>query len=211
MGASFNVLTFNTDNQQEIRDQFKALCEEQRQDSHDGFTGTVAELHDIGKWCDLRLTREDAENYLAQHHEKWEDAMAVSFTLTADPDEEYLERVERSEGKVERWNQRFVEAEEVAREAFLARKGSTIGCSGCGSRFNHQTLVSDRFLLALPGTDAKVPACPVCDQHFISKVHRARLVKLQARKTLVARELQEIRRLPVTDKIGWLVGGWCAE
>ena len=83
MGATTDFRVYKTDSRKKVKSAFRDACEDARYEyGHGGYTGTIAEMSGVGKWKDLKLASViEAEDYIEEHHEKWEPAMAVSFKL----------------------------------------------------------------------------------------------------------------------------------
>ena len=60
---------------------FREACEQERHWSgHAGYSGTVAEMTTVAAWHDLDLDGEQqAMGHIEDRHQKWDEAMAVSF------------------------------------------------------------------------------------------------------------------------------------
>lgn len=213
MGASFNAVTFKKNDRDAIKREFEQMCEEARHESgHGGYSGTFAEMNTVRTWHDSRLgSRSEAEEFIADHHSKGQDAMAVSYLLPAAVSESQAEKIKAAQAKLDLWNDHFNKASEAARRRFTDRKSSTIGCSECGSRFQHNVAVSRRWVRHIATLGTQVYACPVCETPFVSKVDETRLVRLLARVQEAAQELEETKRPPLSKDVAWVVGGWCAE
>lgn len=84
MGAALDYRTYKTDDRKAIKRKFSEACDDARHESgHGGYTGTIAEMNGVGKWRDREFaTVNEAADFLDEHHEKWEPAMAVSFKLS---------------------------------------------------------------------------------------------------------------------------------
>lgn len=83
MGATTDFRTYKTDDTAVVKKKFASACEDARyEDGHGGYTGTIAEMSGVKTWKDLRLdSRDEAEDYIDENHDKWDDAMAVSYVV----------------------------------------------------------------------------------------------------------------------------------
>lgn len=81
MGATTDYRSIKDADRKTIKEKFAEACEEARYDhGHGGYTGTIAEMHGIKEFADLNCdSRNAAEDHISDHHEKWDDAMAVSY------------------------------------------------------------------------------------------------------------------------------------
>ncbi len=81
MGATTDFRTYKIADKKTVKKKFSKACDDERYESgNGGYTGTIAEMNGVGVWKDLLLpTPEAAEDYIEEHHAKWDPAMAVSF------------------------------------------------------------------------------------------------------------------------------------
>jgi hypothetical protein len=80
MGAIFNSVVYEKDDRAAIQKEWNASVEQSLYDSGFAYSGEIGMLAGDIKWQDKKLeTAAQAEEYLEDHHEKWEPAMAVSF------------------------------------------------------------------------------------------------------------------------------------
>jgi len=83
VGATTDFRVYKIADKKTVKAKFSEACEHARYESgHGGYSGTIAEMHGVGKWMNMLLPGiDEAEDYIMNHHEKWEDAMAISFML----------------------------------------------------------------------------------------------------------------------------------
>lgn len=79
MGANFECYKSDFDTKDEVISEFNVICNQARHDyGHAGYTGTFAEAPGIdfprGR---QKTTEKEAKEWLVEHAEKWEDALAV--------------------------------------------------------------------------------------------------------------------------------------
>jgi len=89
MGAEFNVRRFDDEPKEEIEKKWNAAIEQAKYDyGHSGYTGSIAEMPSGINWQDdvHFEDRSDAEEYLEENHNKWDRAMAVSYTAVMKDD-----------------------------------------------------------------------------------------------------------------------------
>lgn len=81
MGATVDLRTYKTEDTSIVKSSFATACETSRyENGHDGYSGTISEMAGVETWKDLRLnSRVEAAAYIVENHNKWDDAMAVSF------------------------------------------------------------------------------------------------------------------------------------
>lgn len=198
MGATTDYYTFSTNDKAKIKKDFGRACEQARYEDGNEYPGSIACFHSIRDWRDMQFSSErEAIEYLCEHHEKWEPAMAVSFHLPAKPTKTEEQRRERTRDSLRSWQERLAKARRKIIETFQKRTSGTVGCSGCGSRLNRAHL--------------KRPECPLCGETMISKTNRERIAKIEARIQKAKAAHAEAMKPRTNGKIGWVVGGWCPE
>lgn len=83
MGATTDFCVFKIADKKTVKAKFNDACEDARYErGSGGYTGCIAEFGSIESWKELLLpSARAAEDYIVEHHEKWDGAMAVSFKL----------------------------------------------------------------------------------------------------------------------------------
>lgn len=78
MGASFNTITYNSEDKEQIKKTWKAEVEESLyQDGH-SYSGCIGMLGVAINFVSYKAESiDDAEEYIADHQEKWSMAMGV--------------------------------------------------------------------------------------------------------------------------------------
>lgn len=133
-----------------------------------------------------------AEEYLADHHSKWDRAMAVPFKGKANVPDSKSERLMQSLSKVE---EDLKTLEKKIISSLKNAKSRTIKCKSCGSSIRRIHLTS--------------ADCPVCGMSkiFYSNTHRKQLKrKLEKIAELRNRKVNRVMRNTTCH----VVGGWCA-
>jgi hypothetical protein len=78
MGAEFNCRRFDDADKAKVRSQWEAAVDSDRRENGYSYTGTIGMLAGPIHWRKERFaTRDEAEAFLIDAHEKWEPAMAV--------------------------------------------------------------------------------------------------------------------------------------
>lgn len=134
----------------------------------------------------------DAEEYLAEHHSKWERAMAVSFKGKANVPDSKSERLIKSIKKAE---EDLKSLEDRIIKGIRDAKSKTIRCKCCESSIRRRHL--------------RNADCPVCGMSkiFYSNTHRKQLKsKLEKIAELRNRKVNRVMR----NTTCYVVGGWCA-
>lgn len=203
MGAELSSRVFEDQPRKQLQKLFAQECEEARFESgHGGYTGTIAEMNGIAKFVDRGFaSEEEAEEYLADRHNKWDDAMAVSFFLPAEPTKRDEKAKAQAKLKAQKALRALQELQRKLRDAFKARKSAFVGCSQCKSRLATSHIKAD-FV---------DPSCPVCHASLYSKTDQARLEKAKAKASEAEKALREAHNARPSKKKAWLVGGWCSS
>jgi len=198
MGATTDHYTYDCNDRAKIEREFEAACGQARYEDGNEYPGTIACFESISTWRDRQFDSEQkAINYLVDHHEKWTNAMAVSFHLPAEPTKADIQKRENAKQALASWERRYYDARQKINETFMARKGGSVGCPTCKSRLSRGRLSR--------------PNCPLCDANLLGATDQKRLSNLKARVGKARRELEKVSRPAPSEAIGWVVGGWCPE
>lgn len=202
MGGATDFRVYKFSDRKKVEREFKEACEEARYEhGHGGYTGTIAEVHGIGRWVDRRFGSDgEAMDYASEHHNKWDPAMAVSFCLPVEKGEREKNREKKAREKVKAAEKKLTDACNKARKAFAEAKSKTVGCKGCGSKMSREHLA--RFLMH------RVVRCPLCDHDLLPATFRERQAKLKAAVEEARKAAEEEAKPKTNGKIGWVVGGW---
>ena len=202
MGGCTDFRIYKYDDRKKVERAFKDDCEDARYEhGNGGYTGTIAEVHGIGRWVDRRFGSEgEAMDYAVEHHNKWDPAMAVSFCLPVEKGKREKAREAKAWAKVEAAQKKLNDANVKARKDFAGAKSKTVGCKGCGSKMSREHLV--RFLSHRP------IRCPLCNGDLLSQTFRDRQAKLEAAVKAAKAAHAEESKPKTNGKIGWVVGGW---
>jgi hypothetical protein len=214
MGANMDCRTFRMNDRKKIEKEWASKVEDSRHEDGTSYSGCIGMLGTkIAKWHDLKLASENkAHEYISEHQEKWEPAIAVSFYLAAKPTPEQQGRAKVAEANASKLQQAFVQTTRKVAEAIKAH-GGFVRCPLCQSSLNVQKISSIRCVFC-PGK-ARVPYSMVeiydgagylTTPEQQKEIEEAAKVAIEAEKA--CRELQKPQ--PSTE-IGWVVGGWCSS
>lgn len=82
MGASLDFRTYKYDlGKEKVKKMFEDDCDISRSESGRSYSGEIGMLGTVKQWLDLNLDGYAVEEYIAEHHQKWDAAMAVSGTI----------------------------------------------------------------------------------------------------------------------------------
>jgi hypothetical protein len=205
MGGAFDTRVYEIDDKAKIKADFEAACEQAKVEDGESYPGTIAAMRTVVEWQDRGFsTQREASEHLCDVHEKWEEAIAVSFHLPKPFDEKRQERINDMRERADQWRERVRKAQRDAVDNFKARKSTTVGCSGCKSRLDHSRIAEKA------STAANI-YCPLCHTSLIAKPDLERINKLQARVEKANEDLREASVPETNGALGWVVGGWCSS
>lgn len=197
MGASLNAIVFRSNDRAKITKDFEVMAEQERHQSGHSYSGTIGELHGSIRWNDLKLENERAANeWLSEHHEKWDGPMAVSFKGGVVP-EERKKKAQELSNYVHGTLSRQVDAIIRQEVAALKAKGGFVKCSTCLSRLNAEKLT--------------IHTCPLCQTVLLGKRSWAKVQKLKGEIAEQGQKAQDMYKPDNNGEVWWLVGGWCSE
>lgn len=79
MGASTDFRTYKYDlGKEKVKKMFEDDCDVSRSESGRSYSGEIGMLGTVKQWLDLNLPLTEADEYITEHHQKWDAAMAVS-------------------------------------------------------------------------------------------------------------------------------------
>jgi hypothetical protein len=82
MGGCFDYRIYDYDDRNKIREDFRECCEQAKYEDGTSYPGTIAAMMGVASFADRAFsTQGEAEEYLNRVHNKWDDAIAVSFML----------------------------------------------------------------------------------------------------------------------------------
>src|SRR3990167_9606255 len=98
MGGCFDSRTYSISDKKEIESKFREAQRSSRRSSGSEYSGEIGVMQEgIGRWHDLRLaSSREADEWLQEHHNKWESAEAVSFCLPVEPGSKQLRAQQRA-------------------------------------------------------------------------------------------------------------------
>jgi ribosomal protein S27E len=204
MGGAFDYRIYEQDDRQKIRNHFESACDSARIEDGCSYPGTIAAMSGIASWHDKAFaTQQEAEEWLSNNHNKWDDAKAVSYMLPVAPTDRDRKRVEKASIKVTAACAKRDALITQARDGFRNGKSKLVGCKGCDSRMNREKLVASHSYRALQ--------CPLCGYDLVSPTLRERINKAQAKLDLASQARNEASKPRASKKKGWIVGGWCSS
>jgi ribosomal protein S27E len=204
MGGAFDYRTYDYDDRQKIRSHFEDACGSARIEDGCSYPGSIAAMSGIATWEDKEFSTErEAEAWLSDNHNKWDDAIAVSYMLPVATTDRDRKRVAKATIKVTAACDKRDALIKQARDAFRDGKSKLVGCKGCDSRMNREKLIASNSYRALQ--------CPLCGYDLVSPTLRERINKAQAKLDVANEARNEANKPRASKKKGWVVGGWCSS
>jgi len=136
MGACFDFRIYKTNDRKEIEAHFDREVEESLIEDGHSYSGGVGMLGKIIVWNSIapRANKDEAEDYLSDHHEKWDNAMAVPFYIS-EPVKETAKAKTLKE-RLEKAKKAKDELVNKTRSDFYNAKSRSVTCKGCNSRLS---------------------------------------------------------------------------
>lgn len=215
MGSSLQFLEFTTDDKKKIQKEFDEAVEESLMEDGHSYSGEIGMLGRSNiKWkVKVHDTLGEAEVYLSEHHYKGLPAWGVPYYLPSTrklPEKKIAKLKERiSKTEVARFN-----LLDKATKKFYAAQSQTVTCKNCGSRLSRAHLKGSN----LYGSDDAPPYCPLIGCRInkqmvclFSRTVQNRLARLLEKEDELKTEIVILSTRVPSDKIGYIVGGWCAS
>jgi hypothetical protein len=80
MGAIFNAVKFETSDKKEVQAQWNEMTSKSLLEDGYSYSGEIGMLAGEISWKDVKKSSAElAEEYVEEHHDKWEFALAASF------------------------------------------------------------------------------------------------------------------------------------
>ena len=143
MGACTDYRVFNHNDKSKIKLEWDAEVEQSRRDDGNQYSGQIGMHGPIGGWKDLKFsTQEQAGEWLFDNHDKWEDALAVSFLLEAKKDNKVQRKLDGLQEKVVKVNEKSREYIERSQKNFFDSSIKFATCKSCESKLRRELLYS---------------------------------------------------------------------
>jgi hypothetical protein len=224
VGANLDTRTYSDKlGQRGIADQWAIDVENSRYQDGISYSGQIGMLGpNISKWYDHNFKSEaEAENWLSENQDKWDPAIAVSFTQQVRT-KEYVAKYDAGRKKLEaELDKQIVKFTDIVKrfaDKFVTIKAQYCTCKKCGSKLNHDYLkpsIPTNFLLKFKWDVSKYTgvACPVCHEPMYAEVAYSRIkgAYKKVQKALDDYNNFEVEPMVNNAEKGWVVGGWCSS
>ena len=197
MGANVDYRLYETFDRQKVARLFEDDVDVSQSEDGNSYSGCIGMLHSIGAWVDKQFPSvREAEHYLAENHEKWENAWAVSYVigkpLTATQKKKQEELSKQASELFDA--PRNIELQALA--DIRTAKSDFIGCKGCGSKLKREHI--------------RMAPCPLCHASLLSATVVKRIEAAKDKHQKACDKVNALENKP-SGKMGWLVGGWCSS
>ena len=171
MGASSDYRVFNHNDKSKIKSDWDASVDQSRNEDGCSYSGQIGMLGSIGSWEDKKFaTKEQATDWLLDNHEKWDNAMAVSFLLEAKKDKKIQRKLDGLQEKVGKVNEKSIEYKERIQKNFFDSSLKFATCKGCESRLRRELLHKQTNHWGRSKTD-----CLLCGESLFSNTVNYRI------------------------------------
>lgn len=225
MGASLDYRIYpGSMTKEKIQDAWYSDVEDSLIQDGNSYSGAIGMLgRSIVSWQDLSFDSEaKAEDWLSEHHEKWEHAIAVSFMRvkhTAESEVRYKAAFSKVETKLAKAAQAYQTTLDNIAKSFFKQKSFYCTCPSCKSKINRSKLRSNIpsvYELQQPyykNTTYKGITCPVCGTGLYTERAYKRIGSDYAKlwKHVLAVSEFEFKDKGMTYEKYWIVGGWCSS
>lgn len=165
---------------------------------HGGYTGSFAEARGLSIRDRTFASYAEAEEYIYENAQKWEDAIAVQFRAGEQTDASKKKQLQLRE----RYNALYKKYEEACKKAavdFKGAKSKTAGCKACGSKLSRQHIKIPNW--------TGFPAQCICGASLYSESVMKKLAGLKAKAEEAKKEADAYKPVYKDNNTKWLVGG----
>ena len=212
MGASSDYRVFNHNDKSKIKSDWDASVDQSRNEDGCSYSGQIGMLGSIGSWEDKKFaTKEQATDWLLDNHEKWDNAMAVSFLLEAKKDKKIQRKLDGLQEKVGKVNEKSIEYKERIQKNFFDSSLKFATCKGCESRLRRELLHKQTNHWGRSKTD-----CLLCGESLFSNTVNYRIKHYDLKSQELYKEIEELNKSLYLESgsnpdVGWVIGGWCSS
>lgn len=200
MGASFVSHTFDCKREDLNKIFHDWVSESKYENGHGGYSGTAAEFRGLSiEDRSAFPTIDQAERWLADNTEKWEDAIAVPVAQGKETASS-LKKREKLKKEFDKIASKRAALKDKIISDFNKTKSKMIGCKRCGSRLNKAHV---RASLSYD------PKC-ICGATLYNSTAQDRLAKLTAKMEKARKEAQEFTPTYENSRTIWCIGGWAS-
>jgi len=213
VGATTDHRVFNYNDKSKIKSEWDAEVDQSKNEDGCSYSGQIGMLGSIGSWEDKKFTTKDkAIDWIFDNHDKWDNAMAVSFLLEAKKDKKVQRRLDGLQEKVVKVNENSIEYIERSQKNFFDSSLKFATCKSCESKLRRELLHKQINHWNRSKTD-----CILCGESLFSNTVNTRIKDYDLKSQELYKEIEELKKSlyfesdAVNDDVGWAIGGWCSS
>lgn len=213
MGATTDHRVFNYNDKSKIKSEWDAEVDQSKNEDGCSYSGQIGMLGSIGSWEDKKFTTKDkAIDWIFDNHDKWEDALAVSFLLEAKKDNKVQRKLDGLQEKVVKVNEKSREYIERSQKNFFDSSIKFATCKSCESKLRRELLHKQINHWNRSKTD-----CVLCGESLFSNTVNTRIKDYDLKSQELYKEMEELNKSlylkseSLNADVGWVIGGWCSS
>ena len=213
MGASTDYRVFNHNDKPKIKSEWDAEVDQSKNEDGCSYSGQIGMLGSIGSWEDKKfVTKEQAIEWIFDNHDKWNDAMAVSFLLEAKKDKKVQRKLDDLKKKVVKVNEKSVEYVGRSEKNFFDSSLKFATCKSCESKLRRELLHKQINHWGKSKTD-----CLLCGESLFSNTVNTKIKDYALKSQELYKEIEGLEKGlylesdAVNADVGWAIGGWCSS
>jgi superfamily II helicase len=213
VGASTDYRVFNHNDKSKIELEWNSEVEQSKREDGCSYSGQIGMLGSIGSWEDKKfITQEQAGEALFELHDKWDDALAVSFLLEAKKDKKVQRKLDGLQERVVKVNKKSKEYVERSQKNFFDSSIKFATCKSCESKLRRELLHKQINHWGKSKTD-----CVLCGESLFSNTVNTRIKDYALKSQELYKEIEELEKSlylkseSLDADVGWVIGGWCSS
>jgi hypothetical protein len=201
MGASLDHLTF--DLTVDYKNWWNRAVEDSLRadgDQYSGGIGMLGEGFDTVSFVAMNVS--EAQEYIADHHQKWDGAMAVKFYKEEPHTKAQLKKLDAISDKITKLQSKLLETISAIYNSMQSRKSTLITCKKCTSKVN-------KCFTNVRNHDVQ---CPLCGHSMLSETDRNKMERIHLNISVAEAQKADIKPpIKATSPQMIMIGGWCSS
>ena len=213
MGATTDYRLFDYNDKSKIKSEWDAAVDQSKNEDGCSYSGQIGMLGSIGSWEDKKFTtKEQAVEWIFDNHDKWNNAMAVSFLLEAKKDKKVQRKLNGLQEKVVKVNEKSKEYIERSEKNFFESSLKFATCKSCESKLRRELLNKQINHWGRSKTD-----CLLCGESLFSNTVNTKIKDYALKSQELYKEIEGLEKglylesPAVNADLGWAIGGWCSS
>lgn len=211
MGASTDYRVFDYNDKSKIKSEWDVEVDRSKNEDGCSYSGQIGMLGSIGSWEDKKFTtKEQAVEWIFDNHDKWNNAMAVSFLLEAKKYKKVQRKLDGLQEKVGKVNKKSIEYKERSQKNFFDSSLKFATCKGCESKLRRELLNKQNHW----GRSD----CLLCGESLFSNTVNTKIKDYDLKSQELYKEIEGLEKglylesdADVNADVGWAIGGWCSS